>query len=296
MPKIGAHVSAAVSLDLSFERAQHIGAECTQIFISPPQQWLQAKHNEKEIEKYKQKQKETGIGPNFIHGTYLINLGTQNSELLQKSIDWLVYALNLADKLEVQGVIFHLGSHKGVGFDGILDQVVKSLEQILKQAFGSEAQARRVQDDISETTPFLILETAAGAGNVIGDKFSELGQILNQVNDPRLKVCLDSQHVFAAGYDIRSASGLDKTLQEFDQQIGLDNLVVIHANDSKVEVGSNKDRHENIGEGFIGRDGFSNLITNQKLKDILFILEVPGFTNAGPDLENIKFLKSLRNS
>lgn len=105
--KIGAHVSAAFSLELSFERAKEIGADCTQIFISPPRQWLQIKHDTREIYRYRKVQKESGIGPNFIHGTYLINLGTENPELLKKSINWLIYAMNMAAQLQMDGVIFH---------------------------------------------------------------------------------------------------------------------------------------------------------------------------------------------
>ncbi len=287
MPSVGAHVSAAVSLELSLERAKEIGAETTQIFISPPQQWAQTNHGADEIKLYQEKSKDTGIKTNFIHGTYLINLGSQDPIHVQKSIDWLIYALDLAEKLGSRGVIFHTGSHKGVGFDKILPQIIKSLNVILG--------AERTSESNDRNLPYLILENSAGAGNVIGDKFAELGAILKGVKDPRLKICLDTCHAFAAGYDIKTLIGLKSTLEEFEQEIGLENLVAIHANDSKFELGSNRDRHENIGEGFIGKEGFENLINNPKLKDIPFILEVPGFTDSGPDAENVKNLKSLVN-
>ncbi len=287
MPKVGAHVSAAVSLEISFERAKHIGAETTQIFISPPQQWFQTKHDKEEIQRYKQAQQESSIGPNFIHGTYLINLGTDKEDHLKRSIEWLIYAMNLAGKLGVQGIIFHPGSHKGRGFEVVLPQIVQALETILK----AETKVTIVSN-VSEK-PRLILENSAGAGGNIGGKFSELGQILKQVQDDRLKVALDTQHAFAAGYDIKTAAGLEKTLTEFDQEIGLSNLVAIHANDSKTELNSGKDRHENIGEGFIGRAGFANLLNHPKLADIPFILEVPGYASDGPDRDNIQTLKSL---
>lgn len=303
MPKIGAHVSAAVSLELSFERAKEIGAECTQIFISPPQQWRQTPHGQEEIGEYLKKQKDSNIGPNFIHGTYLINLGTQDQTHLQKSIDWLIYALNIAGELGITGVIFHTGSHKGLGFNQSLPQIVKSLSVILSET-KNLSRMRDIKEE-SETSseilhyvqddnlPYLILENAAGAGNVIGDKFSELGAILKAVNSPRLKICLDTCHAFASGYDIKTPQGLEKTLAEFDREVGLENLVVLHANDSKFEIGQNKDRHANIGEGFIGRDGFENIINHPKLKDLPFILEVPGFSDNGPDKENVQLLKSL---
>jgi len=279
MPKVGAHVSAAGSIDLSFERAQAIGADCTQIFISPPQRWLETNHSQEVIDRYKSRQVETNIGPNFIHGTYLINLGTENQENLKKAIGWLTYALNRAGELGITGVIFHTGSHKGVGFDEVLPQIVKSIKEILKASSNSSA--------------FLILENAAGAGNVIGDKFEELAAILKEVGDPKLKICLDTCHTFVSGYDIKSKAGLDKTLEQFDTLIGLDKLVAIHANDAKFDIGSNRDKHANIGEGFIGKEGFTNIINHPKLKDVPFILEVPGFADNGPDKENLNILKSL---
>lgn len=284
MPKVGAHVSAAVSLELAFEKGQKIGAEAIQFFVSPPQQWFQTKHDDAEIARFVDKQRESGIGPNFIHGTYLVNLGTDNPEHLQKSVDWLIYGLNLARKLEVQGLIFHLGSHKGRGFDTVLPQIVSSLKQVLEKTELTEN---------NHNFPLLILETSAGAGGTIGRDFHELGQIIKAVDNPRLAICMDTQHVFAAGYDIKTLVGLNDVLTEFDEEIGLNNLAAIHANDSKMEYKSGKDRHENIGEGFIGKEGFENMLNHSQLKDVTFLLEVPGFDDNGPDIENVKLLKSM---
>lgn len=279
MPKVGAHVSAAISLDLAFDRALAIGAECTQIFISPPQQWLQTKHDSAEIKRYLEKQRQTKIGPNFIHGTYLINLGTNNSEHLQKSISWLIYALNLAEQLGIEGVIFHLGSHRGMGFDKVAKKISDSLIKILEES--------------SSRKTCLILELSAGAGATIGSKFAQLGTIIKMANHPRIKICLDTQHAFAAGYDVKTPLGLKTTIKEFGQEIGLSYLVAIHANDSKVEYLSGKDRHANIGEGFIGKEGFEVIINHPALSKLPFILEVPGFLGTGPDEENITILRSL---
>jgi deoxyribonuclease IV len=280
MPKVGAHVSAAVSLDLSIERAEKIGAEATQIFISPPQQWLQSKHGDEEIKRYKDAVAKTGINANFIHGTYLVNLATQKEEHLQKSIDWLVYALDLAGELGIKGVIFHTGSHGKLGFEAVLDQIVKSIKEILKNSKGEA---------------YLILENSAGQGGSVGSKFSELGAILKAVNSPRLRVCMDTCHAYVSGYNLKTKEGLKIALEEFDREVGLKNLVAIHANDCKFDIGSNKDRHENIGDGFLGKDGFDNLINNPHLKDVPFLLEVPGFAGTGPDKENVDILKKLRN-
>lgn len=295
MPKVGAHVSAAISLDLSFERAEKIGAEVTQIFITSPRQWATTTHDEAEIENYKKAQEKSQIGPNFIHGPYLINLGTSNSEHLQKSIDSLTYHMQMAQKLGMNGVIFHMGSHKDRQFEDVFEQVVGSLEKILD----SSRDARTVYIDKLETNyssffPYLILENPVASGGNIGSNFQDLGKILKAVGDSRLKVCLDTQHAFASGYDLKTKLGINDVLEEFEEEIGLEKLIVIHANDSKVEYKSFRDRHENIGDGFIGKEGFENLINHPKLKDKTFVLEVPGFSGGGPDLENVQLLKNLR--
>ena len=146
MPKIGAHVSAAVSLDLSFERALNIGAEATQIFISPPRQWVQIEHKEGMIANYKKRAGETQITPNFIHGTYLINLGSGNAEHLQKSIDWLIWALNMAGKLGSLGLIFHIGSYKWRGFEAVRGQIIKAFSVILGSTTTPESSKERILD------------------------------------------------------------------------------------------------------------------------------------------------------
>jgi deoxyribonuclease IV len=284
MPKIGAHVSAAVSLETSFIKALEIGAEATQIFISPPRQWTQTEHDEEEIQRFRQAQNTSGVSTNFIHGTYLVNLGTGNPEHLQRSIDWLVYALNYAHKLNCRGVIFHLGSHQGRGFEVVFSQVVESLKEALDSTYRENTEL-----------PYLVLENSAGAGGGIGATFQELGRLIKAVNNPRLQVCLDTQHAFAYGYDLKSELGLKDVLEEFNQEIGLTNLAAIHTNDSKTEYRSKRDRHENIGEGLIGKEAFKNMINHPSLKDVPFILEVPGFGGNGPDKENVDLLKSLRH-
>lgn len=276
--KIGAHVSSAGSLSSSFDRACEIGAECTQIFISAPQQWAQVVHREREIEEYRKKQNESGIGPNFIHGAYLINLATGNPQNLRKSVEWLIYSQKEASRLGMVGTIFHLGSHLGAGFEEVKKQVCNSLANILSQ---------------SAHDTMLILENSAGAGGAVGSKFSEIGELIQTLKDKRLKVCLDTQHAFAAGYDMKTQAGLKSTFEEFGEKIGLGNLAVLHVNDSKTELKSGKDRHENIGNGFIGIEGFKNLLALPEVTDIPCILEVPGFKNKGPDKENLTVLKKL---
>ncbi len=280
MPKIGGHVSASGGVDNVFSNIEKISGEAFQFFLGPPQMWVKSVKGEEEVQRFRKRAVETGITESFIHGTYLINLGTQNPEHLQKSIDWLIYALNTAADLEVKGVIFHLGSHKGLGFDHVLPQVVASLTEILKQ---------------SKAGSYLLLENTAGAGGNIGATFKQLGTILKQVQNDRLKICVDTQHAFAAGIDIKTKEGLEAAILEFEDEIGLEQLMAFHCNDSKTEFGSGRDRHENIGEGFIGKEAFEQMIQHPKLQNVPFILEVPGMDQkSGPDLENINILKSFR--
>lgn len=277
MPKVGAHISAAGSLDLAFDRAQELGAACTQIFITPPQQWVQAHPSEKIIRDYRQKAQEMGIIPNFIHAVYLVSLATPEVAHLEKSIKWLISAQQIAEKLGMEGTILHIGSYKNQSREEAIVQVAKAVQTILDQ-----------------TGPVkLILENSAGAGNLIGDQLGEMGDIVRRIQDQRLKVCLDTQHAFASGYDLRTQEGVGNWVKELETEIGLDRLIAIHANDSKVEFNSRRDRHENIGKGFIGLEGFKILINHPDLQNVPFILEVPGQAGSGPDKNNIELLKHL---
>jgi deoxyribonuclease-4 len=152
--------------------------------------------------------------------------------------------------------------------------------------------------DILAATPedsWLILENSAGMGGSIGSSFAELGAIIRGVGDERLKVCLDTCHTLAAGYEVRTGEGIEATMEEFDREIGLDRLVVVHANDSKVDLHGGKDRHENIGEGFIGEEGFLALLAHPAFADMPLLLEVPGFDHSGPDRQNVDRLRSIRS-
>ena len=277
--KIGAHVSSAGGISKAVDRGAEIGCETIQIFGSSPQSWAFKPVPEAEIEAFRQKTAETGIGPAFLHAIYLINLGTPNQENLEKGIRSLINYMTLAAQIGAGGVIFHPGSHQGVGYEGIFPQAVASIQRVLEN---------------SPEGPYLCLENMAGMGQHIGAKFAELGGILKEVNDPRLRVCLDTQHSFAAGYDLTTPDGVEAMIAEFDEAIGLDSLAAVHANDSKQLCGSGVDRHDNIGEGFIGEDGFQAIMGNPAFRDVPFFLEVPGFEGKGPDQRNVEILKSIR--
>ncbi len=277
--KIGAHVSAAGGLDKAFDRALELGAEAIQLFTAAPQSWRRRSIASKEIDAFRRRAQETGIGPNFVHGVYLINLASPRPDLVEKSVHSLTEEMHLCHALGISGVIFHLGSHKGEGFEAVFGQICQALATVLSQ---------------TPQETFLILENSAGMGDAVGSKFAELGRILREVSSPRLKICLDTQHMFAAGYDVRTRPGLEKALEELEREVGIDKLVAVHANDSKCPLGGGIDRHENIGQGYIGREGFMNIMAHPVFRHIPFLLEVPGLDGEGPDKPNVDALKEVR--
>lgn len=277
--KVGAHVSTAGGLVTAFDRALNMGAETIQIFGSAPQSWRRKEFSEEEVGAFRARMAETGIEPVFIHGVYLINLASANPELLAKSVDALAWSVALCSRIGALGSIFHVGSHKGAGFEQVLPQIVGAVRQVL--------------EDTPEDA-WVILENSAGMGGSVGSKLSELGAIMREVDSARLKVCFDTEHAYAAGYDVASKGGLEATLEELDRETDLGNLVAVHANDSKTPLGGGVDRHENIGEGHIGRDGFEVIMAHAALRHIPFLLEVPGFEKQGPDKENVDILKAVR--
>jgi len=276
--KIGAHVSTAGGISNAVGRAKEIGCEAIQIFGSSPQTWAFKPAPGEQIESFKQGLAEAGIGPVFLHAIYLINLGTPNEDSLKKGIDSLIKYMNLAADIGAAGVIFHPGSHGGRGYEAVLPQTVDAIKTVL---------------DASPDGPCLAVENMAGMGQHIGAKFDELGGILKAVDSPRLKICLDTQHAFAAGYDLTNPQGIKAMLDELDAGPGSANVAAVHANDSKRVCGSGVDRHDNIGDGFIGEEGFAAIMGDPAFAEVPFFLEVPGFEGKGPDQRNIDILKKI---
>lgn len=275
--KLGAHVSIAGGLSKSIGRAVSIGASCMQIFASSPRSFQATDFSDREIGEFRRLAQENRMGPIFFHGVYLINLAVESAQLYKLSIESLTSYLKLCERLPVSGVIFHIGSHKGKGFTVVKDRIIKAVEKILNQTMVGQ----------------LILENNAGQGGGVGSRFEEISDIINYIKSDRLCVCLDSQHAFAAGYHLETKEGLEKTLKEFDESIGLKNLVAVHLNDSKFPLGSQRDRHENIGRGLIGLESIRRFLNHKELSHLPFILEVPGFENNGPDKKNLDIVKSL---
>jgi len=276
---IGAHVSAAGGANKAIARAEEIGAECFQIFASSPRMWLSKPIEDAVVNKYEAEMKRARMGPTVLHGKYLVALGSDDPQLLAKSENALQTDIATANKLGALGVIFHPASHRGQGFAAVVDRFAGSVCKILDNEPGNS---------------LLMLETSAGSGDHIGSKFEELGTLIRAIGDDRVAVCLDTQHVWAAGYDITSVDALNATIEEFDREIGLSLLKSVHANDSMRELGSSVDRHENIGDGLIGIEGFETLMSHEVFQNVPFYLEVPGTGKSGPDKPNVDRLKSIR--
>jgi len=192
-------------------------------------------------------------------------------------------------------VVFHVGSHKGAGWKAVREQVFRSIAEILERSAGETPGVSSPTPGVKEagSPRYLVLENSAGAGGIIGAKFSELGEIIKAVKDSRLKVCLDTAHAFESGYAINKEEGLKKALDKFEAEIGLERLVAIHANDSKTPFASGVDRHENIGQGYIGEEGFRLITHDPRLASLPFIIETPGFDNRGADRKNLEVLRQL---
>jgi deoxyribonuclease-4 len=279
MPLLGAHVDSSGGLHLAFGRAEAIGAQAIQVHPTPPGFWGSPKLDEARIATFKEAAEKHGRPPFYFHAVYLINLAGDDPTLRQRSESTLAGYLKAADDLGVNGVIFHTGSHKGAGFEARLPSIVEHLKHVLERADPSSAR--------------LLIENNAGLGGCVGARFEEIAQMRSALgDDPRVSVCFDTCHAFASGYDERTPAEVSRTLDELDRVIGLSHVEVIHCNDSVTGLGSNRDRHANIGAGEIGEDGFRALLHEPRLAHLPFILEVPG-AGDGPDAEQVAVLKRL---
>ncbi len=220
----------------------------------------------------------SGLKAAYLHAAYLVNLASSNDIFYLKSVRSLVDHLKIADALGINGLIFHIGSSKGMSREAALDQEVEGMKKVLKEVPGHT---------------HLLMENTAGGGEKIGAAIEEMEYLFKKVNSERVKVCFDTAHALEAGQIMEYTGEMVKKLfDEWDRAVGLENIEVIHANDSKTAAGSHHDKHENIGQGFIGIDGFRALAGEPRLRDKVWLLEVPGFEDEGPDAKNIELLRS----
>jgi deoxyribonuclease-4 len=255
-----------------------MGAECMQIFLSAPQRWQEPRHTDEQVDDYRRLVAEAKIAPNFAHAPYLINLASVDPLLRQRSIDNLSAYARWADRIGLEGVVVHIGSGRGQPIAEAEVQVASALAKVLE----------------SGTASRVLLENSAGSGDTLGARFEQIGGLLDRLGrDPRVGLCVDTAHTFASGYDLRVVDGIKRTLDEIARYIDLDRLKLIHANDSKVALGSAVDRHENIGKGLLGGEAFERMFHFAELRGLPWVLEVPGYDNKGPDLPNLVELKRL---
>jgi apurinic endonuclease APN1 len=281
MVSVGAHVSVAGGLYNGIEKAVAIGAQSIQIFGSSPRQWTTRFPDQQSIDLYKDALKKTKITSVYLHAPYLVNLGTFKDDHWNKSIQNLIEHLQIAKLINANGLIFHVGTvstSEASTRKLSLERAALGMKEVLKQVKGKTQ---------------LIMENSAGGPNKIGHSIEDLAVILKMVKSSRVKICLDTAHALEAGLIESYTSRLiKKFFDEFDNLIGLEHLSVLHANDSKTPYNSHHDLHENIGNGYIGLEGFKNLASDKRVRNKPWILEVPGFEHLGPDKKNIELLNS----
>lgn len=281
MPLFGAHVSASGGLDKACERAASIGCNAMQIFSNSPRMWRSKSADQFDWEKFSQAKKDFGIESVVIHAMYLINLASNNPELVEKSRNALINDLTIADAGNFEGVVVHLGSHQGRGYESAKDQMVEEIKKILEE---------------TPENSILLIENSAGQNGKIASNLEEIRELLDEVDSPRLGWCLDSCHAHAAGYAITpmdvSLFDSSKMLFEEIERLRLwETLKCVHINDSRDPFGSCRDRHENLGKGKILATDMQVLLQHPKLEHVPFILEVPGAEKKGPDIENVALMK-----
>ena len=290
--RLGAQISTAGGLFKAFERGYDSGCDTIMIFTKSNRQWKAKPLSDDDIQKFRSKDKEfADIHPVAIHASYLINIGSPEDELWEKSYQALKIEVERADALGIRLLTFHPGAHMKAGEEQGLETVAKAL--------------RRLLEETKDSQTIVCLETTAGTGTTLGYRFEHLAYLLEHVQiegqQERLGVCLDTCHVFAAGYDIRTPDVYRSTIEEFDSTVGIDNIKCFHLNDSKYELGKRGDRHTHIGEGEIGLEGFANFVNDPRWNGVPAHLETPKTeeTDDGEEIEmdpvNLETLRKLIN-
>jgi deoxyribonuclease IV len=277
---LGAHMSIAGGVHMAIARARSIDCNAMQMFVKNNMQWFARPLTRGEIRAFLEHQQRAELSSIFAHANYLINLAATNPLFHANSIRALSEELTRADQLELPFLVLHPGAHRGDGEEAALAKIIASIEEVFRKN-------PKVKTKIA-------LETTAGQGSCVGHRFEHLAYIIDNVREPeRLCVCLDTAHIFAAGYDISGESAIRKTLRDFDRKIGLDRLAAIHLNDSKTGRGSRVDRHQHIGNGKIGLDTFRFIMRSRRLNKIPKVLETPKGKDLREDVMNLKTLRAL---
>ncbi len=282
--KLGKHVSIAGGLNKAITRAVDIGCNAMQIFVKNPRGWQGKELTEAACQQFREAREEVDLAPVVVHATYLINIASPREDLWQKSVQGLKDDYRRSVRIGADHLVFHPGSHTGSGIEAGIEKIAAGIDKVL--------------DDIEGDTK-LLLENVDGSGTKIGAKFSELKRIISLTsNQDRLGICVDTCHAYAFGYDVANKEGLDSLTDKIDSEVGLENLEVLHINDSVYELNSQKDEHAHIGEGEIGREGFKNIVNYPRFKHIPLILETPWFDDRDddPDVDSIKAIRNYKNN
>ena len=277
---LGVHVSGAGKIYEALEKANGLGCNTMQIFSRSPQRWREHFLERADIEEFRRRQEKLKIKPVFIHVPYLINLASPNPRLYQGSIEAYIEDIIEAEALGTDYIVTHMGSHKETSEESGLKRLAKALSIII--------------DKTKSAHVGILLENTSGSGSWLGYKFIHQKMILDSLKSKeRMGICFDTAHAYSAGYDIATADGLEKTLEEIDNLVGLKLLKLIHLNDTRDKLGSHYDRHENIGKGKIGLQGMRRIINHPQLMDVPFVLETPKRTECD-DENNLKTVRRLR--
>jgi deoxyribonuclease IV len=269
MPIIGAHVSTSGGVVHAIANAKRIGAEGIQFFGASPQMWAARGPKPDEVKAFRAAYKDSGLRAAYLHAAYLVNLGSSNPIFFMKSVQSLIDHLAITEALGIDGLIFHLGSSKGMSREAALEQEIEGMRKVLAAVPGAT---------------HLLMENSAGGGEKIGASIEEMEYLFKKVDSERVKICLDTAHAFEAGMVSEyTPESVKKLVDGWNNAVGIENMTVIHANDSKTETESHHDQHQNIGQGFIGLKGFQALAGDARLRDKAWLLEVPGFDDEGPD-------------
>jgi len=279
-PLLGAHMSIAGGVGNAFLHGKKVECDAIQIFTKSSRQWAGKPYSKEEIEQFHANRKDTGITKVIAHDSYLLNLGSPDAALRLRSIEAFIDELERCEVLGVTHLVAHPGAHVGAGEVEGIKTIARSLDEVHKACPGYCAR--------------VALEITAGQGSNLGYRFQHIADIIDDTHESdRLRVCFDTEHAFAAGYDLRTDEGYERTFGEFDETIGIEQLAAFHLNDSKKEFNSRVDRHEHIGKGFIGVHAFRRLINDKRFWGLPMCLETPKGPDLKEDRENLTLLRSL---
>ncbi len=274
----GAHVSTSGGIWTAVDRGAALGCDAIQIFTQSPRMWRPTAHDEEALARFRERRAETGLGPVVCHAVYLVNLASPDDELYARSIAALRATLQTAVAIEAEGVVFHVGSHLGSGFESGLARAVPALRELL---------------ELTTDRTWLLVENSAGAGGTIGRSTEELEALFDALAaHPHLGVCVDSCHWWVSGVDVTDVAALDAAVDELDRRIGLGRLRALHVNDAAAPLGSNRDRHASIGKGVL-ESRLGTFLAHPAFQGLPAILETPGPDGHGPDKAELRRLRRL---